>query len=212
MITSHRQQILGYAVVLLFAANTSFRGLSSSGIVIYSNSLSSYKINLLAAPYLQATSYPPPSTESSPTAYPAPQTPTFLPPSPTANHASSTTSIIPTVPGSGSFTLTPPQSGTGIVPSPQPGTQISTSIQNNDLFLTENAEMGQSQATLIPTDIPSSSPTTTISPTLIYSLSTVVPDQSFKMNWMAFIIGFISIIGIGCGIGWWFFRRQGSRT
>jgi hypothetical protein len=142
---------------------------------------------LITAPFIMGQSYPPPTQPPPPTAYPGPASET------------------PNLPTTEIPTLTPPA-----YQAPSPGqTETNPIVPTlaNDIYLTENAEMGQSQATPVPSDTPTVSPTvtTTVSPTNPLLLTTETP--SFIMNWGAFVLGFLVIIILGCGVGWWFLYR-----
>ena len=151
---------------------------------------------LIATPFILGQSYPPP------TAYPGPPT------QPYATAYPRPFTETPNLPTSVPATFTPPAYQAPVTSQTESITLAPT--QANNTFLTENAEMGQSQATLVPSDTPLVSPTITNSPLPTNLIPLPGDTQSFAMNWGAFILGFIAVILIGGAVGWWFLYRQRS--
>ena len=159
--------------------------------------------SLLPAPPLQSTLYPPPQTEVTTSGYPEPPTATTAP----GNQGTQTAT-----PGStSSSTPLPNQTAATLTPTQATGTPTQTPTAGKDIFLTENAEMGQSQATSLPTETPSPSATLTATPTSTLKPApptTAVPlDESFAMNWGVFLIAFLGTVVIG-GAAWLAFLKR----
>jgi hypothetical protein len=100
------------------------------------------------------------------------------------------------------------QTGTVVVtPTLKTGTPLFTPTAANDIYLTENAEMGQSRATPLPTETPSPSATLTATPLPTQPTATLPPDQGFEMNWGVFLVSFLGMIVIG-GVAWFTFLKR----
>jgi len=195
----HFRPALGIAILVLFSIHVSLMAASLRSGPSFSHLLSSRVFSLLAAPAMQDTAYPPPQTQVTDSGYPAANTPTAT----SGNPGSGTATPSPThglTPGAN--TTQPAQTLT--LPS---GTQQHTPTTGSDIFLTENAEMGQSQATLVPTETPSPSPTQTLTATLTPFATAILRDQGFTMNWGAFTLGFFGMVIIGSAAWFVYIRR-----
>ena len=199
MFAHYTKPTLGLAILVLFSINISFSYSSYKIGVPFSPLLSSRVFSLLPAPIIQDTSYPPPSTQGPTTGYPAQNTSTESSgyPGPATN---TPVTLVTQPPG-----LKQTQPGQTLTVSS--GTQPIPPTTEEDIFLTENAEMGQSRATHLPTETPSPSPTVTITATLLPLSPTISPDQGFVMNWGAFIMGFFGMLILG-GVAWFMFTRR----
>lgn len=151
--------------------------------------------NLPLAPVFQDTAYPSEPTATVDNGYPG---------QPTSTESSVATSS--------SSTQTTEQSTVSLSPTLLPGTPSVTPGNPNDLFLTENAEMGLSQATPLPSKTSTPTSTQTITTTSIAPTEVLASDQGFNMNWGGFSIGFIAIVLVGGGVGWWVFRHREVKT
>jgi hypothetical protein len=148
--------------------------------------------SILPAPPLQSTEYPPPETpvDTTSAGYPGPATAT-------------TGALATATPVLGGATL-PLASASPGLPSVTPS---QTLTPGGDIFLTENAEMGQSRATPLPTETPSPSATLTDTPTPVPPTPTAPPDEGFAMNWGVFLIAFVGMVVLG-GAAWLAFLKR----
>jgi hypothetical protein len=195
---------LGLAVLVFFSINGPWIG----SAFIHGTAESHFPPNIanLAAPVLQDTSYPPAPTQGDTQGYPQPPTATTgsgYPGPETATPGLVSTST--PVPNQTTAAATPTL-GTGTLAVPSK-TALASPTTANDIFLTENSEMGQSRATPLPTETPSPSATLTTSPTLIQPTATLPPDQSFKMDWGVFLGAFFAMIVVG-GAAWFTFLKR----
>lgn len=156
----------------------------------------------LAAVAQQSTSYPV-STSSDSTGYPDQATATSSSDTPTATFTpfGSPTETSPVLQ---SATPTPLTTMMAAGTTLAPGTS-STNSQDN-LFQTENAEMGQSSATLLPSETTTMIPELT--PEFTPKASNSATSQAFAMNWLGFGIGLLAVLVIGGGVGWFLLHRQ----
>ncbi len=191
---------LGLAVLMIFSIQFSLKGALPWGRIEPSHPLSPYISSQQEAPVYQETSYPPPTTQVTDTTspgYPEPSTATSGP-SPTQTNTPLPGSTTPAIV---QFTATN-------APTATEGTPQNTPTGVNDIFLTENAEMGQSQATPLPTETSTPSSTPTITATPIPATDASI-DQGFKMDWGAFLIGFFGMVVIGSA-GWLAFLKRST--
>jgi hypothetical protein len=198
MSASHIKLNLGLAMLVFFSLGGPLKGTALWHASAYSFLPPFF--SLLPAPPLQSTGYP--ATQVITSGYPEPPTATTGPASSATKTATPglTSSATPVV----NQTIIPTTPG---LPT---GTPSQTSTAGQDIFLTENAEMGQSQATPLPTETPSPSATltTTLTPTLPTQPPAVIPpDEGFQMNWSVFLISFFAVIVIG-GAAWLTFLRR----
>ena len=198
MFVSRIKLNLGFAILIFFSI-----GIPSKGSHWAAGSIDSRlppAFSFLPAPVLQATSYPFPTTQAVPSSYPE---------APTATSISAYPGQPTSTPGSGvTPTLILNQNGTAVTLTPgTPGTPAPTG--GNDIYLTENAEMGQSQATPLPTETPSPSATLTVTLTPVRSptVMPLPPDEGFQMNWVVFLAAFLGVIVMG-GAAWLIFLRR----
>jgi hypothetical protein len=188
---------IGLLALLIF----SFPLFSSNGSTVFFASLNSLvgqqEYHLQAAPVYQDTGYPSESTTPPYIAYPEEPTatefvePTFteapLPDQATEEPTNYVETILPTQTLQG--TLSP------------------LSETPNNPFLTENAEMGQSQATPLPSETATPTSTSTITSTP-NATPEVIVDQGFHMDWGGFSIGLLGMVVLGGGVSWWMLRRR----
>ena len=191
----------GSILLVFFAANLIWAGSHDASYFkqLFSNVGQSY--SLFSAPSNQETTYPQPPTLPPQNGYPG---------QPTVTEAAGNTPTSSQEPGTDQTPVnTPIASETPAETSGESPVPSTTSGSPNDIFLTENAEMGQSQATHLPSE--------TLPPTETQPASAVVlpaiasgaePNQNFQMDWGGFSIGFLAVVLVGGGIGWWLLKKR----
>ncbi len=189
-----------YSLILLvfFSVNYVLMGAPSIGLPVRPISHAARNFSLNSAPALQLTDYPVNPTLPPDYGYPGDQ--------PTATEVLNETPAPYPSPETGSTDVIPSPSETVSTGTVSPA---GTADNPNDIFLTENAEMGQSQATYQPSETLIPPTETPVIATVAGAISTdLPPDQSFNLDWGGFMIGFFGIVLIGGGVGWWFLRNQ----
>jgi hypothetical protein len=134
---------------------------------------------IVSAPVFQDDDYPAPDTEVPYDDYPAPEDQSTETP----------------------FDTPPPPPAQTLTPTPTP-------TLAPDVFRTEDAEIGDSQVTPSTSETPGPTPTAinTPTPTVSYTATpeptpvAVVEEESFRIDWGLFSIGFAIPVLIGCGI------------